>query len=175
MPLLAPTDNVVISRRDRAQPTEPEIVMENRWCSACGCEFSPRPQAPRQAYCTKPECRRERRRLWQMAKRRSDPDYLANQTQAQKAWAARNINYWKQYRTDHPSYAANNRSRQRSRNNKRKQPSVAKMDLSQASDLLETGHYELRRIGVSPVANMDPWIVKITVLSRAAGPSTIAL
>src|SRR4030095_5697538 len=44
-----------------------------RWRSACGQKFVPLLQAPRQAYCVKDECQKERRRLWQTAKRRSDP------------------------------------------------------------------------------------------------------
>lgn len=142
--------------------------MENRWCSACGCAFLPRPQAPRQTYCAKSECRRERRRLWQMAKRRSDPDYLVNQARAQQAWAARHADYWKLYRDGHPGYTANNRRLQRVRNEKRKPAGVAKMDFSPATCVLESGRYELRRLDAWPVANMASWIVQIQVLSSGA-------
>jgi hypothetical protein len=71
--------------------------MNNRWCSACGKEFRPCPKAPKQSYCSEPGCQRERRRLWQQAKRRSDPDYLDNQARAQQAWCQRNPDYWRAY------------------------------------------------------------------------------
>lgn len=148
--------------------------MENRWCSACGCSFLPRPQAPRQSYCTRPECRRERRRIWQLAKRRSDPDYLVNQIQAQKAWAARNRDYWKRYRQEHPGYVERNRSLQRVRNDLRKVPEVAKMDASGHAFAFDSGTYELHRIGPDSIANMVSWIVQITVLSRGVGPPVAA-
>ena len=145
--------------------------MDNRWCSACGCSFLPRPQAPRQSYCTKPECRRERRRIWQLAKRRSDPDYLMNQIRSQKVWAAKNQGYWKRYRQEHPNYAERNRSLQRDRNNLRKVSQIAKMAVSSPSPFLDSGTYELYRLGPGVHANMDSWIVEITVLSRRATAS----
>jgi len=47
-------------------------------CKACGQDFRPRPQVPKQTYCSTPECQRERRRITQQMKRRDDPDYLGN-------------------------------------------------------------------------------------------------
>ena len=58
--------------------------MEDRWCNACGIKFSPRAQSPHQAYCAQPDCQRERKRVWQQAKRRSDPDYTVNQSKSQQ-------------------------------------------------------------------------------------------
>lgn len=92
--------------------------MATRWCSSCGQAFVPAPQVPRQMYCALPGCQRERRRLWQIAKRRSDPDYLANQARAQKAWSERNPEYWRTYRETNPGYASGNRAQQRVRNRK---------------------------------------------------------
>lgn len=139
--------------------------MERRWCTACGQVFIPRPQVPRQTYCAQPDCQRERRRLWQQAKRQSDPDYLDNQAQAQRAWSKRNSNYWRAYREAHPDYAVQNRTRQRVRNDKRKTLKIAKMDsIPRASPLL-SGIYQLRALGHRDVAKMDVWTVQLTVLS----------
>ena len=139
--------------------------MESRWCNACGTAFLPRPQAPRQSYCTQPQCQKERRRLWQQAKRRSDPDYLSNQVQAQKAWTERNPAYWRNYREEHPTYTQKNRLKQRARNertgfgNQGVDPSAA------ANASLSAGVYELRRIDSEPGRKMDVWIVRLTPLS----------
>ncbi len=80
----------------------PEVSnMEVRWCSGCGQAFSPRPQSPRQTYCAAEPCQRERKLLWQKTKRRSDEDYVANQTKANAAWTRRNPDYWRRYRENH--------------------------------------------------------------------------
>jgi hypothetical protein len=143
-----------------------EIVMENRWCSACGCVFLPRPQSPRQSYCTRPECRRERRRIWQLAKRQTDPDYLLNQVRAQQAWAARNPEYWRHYRQEHPENAERNRVRQRERRRLGKHAEVAKMVASSSAFLREEGTYRLVHLDPENGANMDSWTVRLTVLSH---------
>ncbi|MGC4395653.1 hypothetical protein [Hydrogenophaga crocea] len=72
--------------------------MKERWCSACGELFQVRPQSPSQAFCAKQDCQRERKLLWQRTKRKSDPDYAANQAKASAAWAKRNPDYWRSYR-----------------------------------------------------------------------------
>jgi hypothetical protein len=115
--------------------------MEKRWCTACGQLFCPCPQVSRQSYCAEPSCQRERRRLWQQAKRRSDPDYLDNQVQAQAAWSQRNSDYWRAYRASHPEYVARNRSQQTKRNELRRVSGGAKMDASPPELLLSSGLY----------------------------------
>lgn len=110
-------------------------------------------------------CQRERR-LWQQTKRRSDPDYLQNQAQAQRAWSKRNSAYWSAYRESHPEYAARNRINQRSRNAKRSTTGIAKMDASSAAPFLDGGLYELRPLEGFGFAKMVAWTVQITVLSR---------
>lgn len=140
--------------------------MENRWCTACGRLFLPRPQSPRQTYCTEVECQRERRRLWQQAKRRSDPDYAGNQRQAQQSWLLRNPAYWQNYREQHPDYARVNRERQRQRNGRKAEAAIAKMDAWTPSTPLPDGIYELRPQHVVSVAKMGVWLVRLTVISK---------
>lgn len=67
-------------------------------CASCGRVFPVRPQSPKQTYCGASECQRERRRRWNRAKLKTDPDYRANQAAAQRAWHARNPDYWQTYR-----------------------------------------------------------------------------
>ena len=67
-------------------------------CSSCRAQFWARPQSPHQAYCSNPDCQRERRRRWNKDKLQADPDYRANQRSAQQAWHAKNPDYWKSYR-----------------------------------------------------------------------------
>ena len=90
------------------------VELGNR-CAACNEPFTARSQCPRQAYCARTDCQRERRRRWQRAKRLTDPDYNINQRNAQHAWAVRNPAYWRKYRSAHPEYCERNRQQQRAR------------------------------------------------------------
>ncbi len=72
--------------------------MANTRCAHCGTSFQPRPQTPKQTFCSATICQRARKRQWQQAKLCTDPDYRANQRSAQRAWAARNRGYWPQWR-----------------------------------------------------------------------------
>ncbi len=63
--------------------------MDSRRCEACQQIFHPRPQNPKQRYCSKASCQRERKRRWQESRRGLDPDYRGNQASAQRAWVER--------------------------------------------------------------------------------------
>jgi hypothetical protein len=84
-------------------------------CAACNQPFRGRSQSPRQAYCARVACQRERRRRWLQAKRVADPDYRYNQRNAQRAWSLRHPLYWREYRKEHPKYCEQNRDKQRER------------------------------------------------------------
>ena len=140
--------------------------MEARRCAACGRRFRPRPQIPRQCYCSAPECQRERRRRWQQVKRHDDPDYLGNDSDYYNDWAAKNPDYWKRYRASHPDYADHNRQMQQIRNQKRREAKIAKVDASGLLSSLSSGRYRLTSISADGIAKEDAWIVEITVLSE---------
>ena len=142
-----------------------EGAMESRQCVACGQAFRPRPQTPRQSYCAAAECQRERRRRWQQAKRRSDPDYRDNQARAHRAWCSRHRGYWREYRRTHPQYAARNRTRQHERDGRRRARHLANMDASTPGLPLPSGTYRLALAAASDLAKMDAWTVQITLLS----------
>ena len=139
--------------------------MEARWCTACGELFQPRSQTPGQSYCARLECQRARKLLWQRMKRKSDPDYLANQTDAQRAWSQRNPSYWQRYRAEHPDYVARNRISQRRRDSKQVVSGIAKMDASPIETLPLAGLYRLTPIEVEGLAKKDAWIVRLAVVA----------
>lgn len=142
--------------------------MEKRWCSACGEAFDPRPQAPRQSYCSKAECQQSRKLLWQKTKRKTDHDYHQNQVQAQSNWRDDHPDYWRRYRETHPDYAASNRRQQRERNAKRvsrpRERAIANSDAS-SGGLPVKGVFRL--IAIDPVtwAGRHEWLVQITLAS----------
>lgn len=143
--------------------------MEKRLCAACRRLFKPRPQAPRQTYCKAPDCQRERRRRWQEAKRRTDPDYRENQRHAQQAWSERHADYWREYRRTHPEYRERNRAQQRERNRLKAGPAVAKKNESAPAGALRPGLYRIVPAVVDGVAKMNAWMAEITWISELSG------
>ena len=139
--------------------------MELRQCTGCGQVFRPRSPISQQCYCATPACQRERRRRWQRAKRRSDPDYRDNQARAQRAWQKRNPDYWREYRRTHLQYRERNRSQQRERNARRHNPLIAKMNVSRPIFPVPSGIYQIRPVPATRIAKMDAWAVEITLLS----------
>lgn len=137
--------------------------MEKRWCTSCGKSFEPRPQSPRQSYCTDSACQQARRRLWQKTKRRSDADYVKNQANAQHAWVERNPDYWRAYRQSHPEYTSRNRAKQLARNQRRAPREIAKSDAS-TPELPLTGIYTLMPVDPGLIAKIGTLTVRLTLL-----------
>lgn len=133
-----------------------------RQCAACGTLFLPRPQIPRQRYCSAAECQRERRRRWQQQHLRADDDYRENQARSRAAWSQRHSDYWRRYREAHPAYTTRNRDLQRMRYQRRGM--IAKMDASASKTPLPSGTYMLQRTSDDAIAKMDVWKVQIVVL-----------
>ncbi len=141
-------------------------------CAACNSLFPPRRNVPDQAFCSKPECQRERRRRWQREKLRQDPDHRANQAAAQKRWREHNPEYWRNYRQAHLEYTAHNRKKQRERNRRRglaatgpSPPVIAKMDEYPNKKAVASGTYRLIPVTGPGIAKMDEYLVKMQVLS----------
>ncbi len=141
--------------------------MQSKQCAACGYAFRPRPQISNQCYCAAPACQRERRRRWQQAKRKCDPDYHDNQTRAQCAWRERNPDYSREYRSRNPQYVKINREQQRDRNRERRASRIAKMDVSVPVFALPSGLYQISPAPRLGIAKMGSWIARITVLSAS--------
>jgi len=139
--------------------------MLTRRCLACGAAFPLRAQCPHQSYCSAPACQRDRRKHWQRERRQRDDDYRDNQDRAHARWLERHPDYWREYRQTHTDYTAQNRHLQRKRNQRRGPPLIANMDASTGPQRLPSGLYRLTPVDAHGVANMDAWIVQITVLS----------
>lgn len=143
----------------------------DRTCAACGALFTPLAHVPNQRYCSLKVCQRARRRNWQRARMRTDPDYRANQAKAQATWCTRHPDYWRRYRETHPACRDRNRAMQRERNARRSAAPVAKMDVSPPFRPLTSGLYLLCDALDARIAKMNVWTVHIAVLS-APRPST---
>jgi len=136
-------------------------------CLACADVFEANPRVPYQNYCARPECQRERHKLWQREKRALDNDYRSNQLKCQRRWREKHTDYWQHYRDEHPDYVERNRELQRARNTARNAGLIAKMNASAPASPFSSGTYRLSAADPGEIAKMDAWIVKITVLSTA--------
>ncbi len=135
-------------------------------CMACGDPLPLSSRVPDQSYCSRAQCQRERRKLWQREKKLLDPAYRDAQAIAQKEWGKRNVDYWHHYREQNPDYAERNRTQQRVRNaSRRSDSSIAKMDASRPTFPLPSGTYRLELKDAEGVAKMDAFTVEITVLT----------
>ena len=138
--------------------------MAKRYCAACGQQFNPCPQVRAQRFCSDPKCQRERRRRKQAERREMNGSAKISDAQYFRDWAAKNPEYWKRYREEHPDYVEKNRNRQKLRN----LAHIAK-DNELAPFRLPEGRYQLIQLAGNDIANESVWIVEITVLS---GPSS---
>lgn len=134
------------------------------FCAGCGIAFEPRPQTPKQAYCSLTDCQRLRRQRWQRDKLQNDPDYQDNQSRSQRAWMDRNPDYWRQYRQKNPAYAERNRSRQRSKSPPPELTDLANMDASMQPPVLHAGVYRITPVQLPGRQSTDSWTVEITLV-----------
>ena len=135
-------------------------------CLCCKKPFNPHPAVRYQRYCRDPECQRTRKSNWQKERLARDPDYRANQAEAQRQWRSRNKGYWREYRRRNPAYTETNRLRQRERNRRRRSGGeIAKMDELKGKTVIRSGRYRLVPLGNPGIAKMDELIVEIGVIS----------
>ena len=88
--------------------------MDSIPCLGCSEFFIPRNRS--QEYCSKPECQKARKALWQKEKIKKDPEYKETQKLSNQKWLLNNSDYWKNYRKKNPEKALRNRMLQRIRN-----------------------------------------------------------
>jgi hypothetical protein len=131
-------------------------------CAHCGRVVPANPRIRNQTHCSRKECRRDKKRLWQKQKMASDPDYKANQRDCAKAWRDQNPGYWKEYRESHPRAVEENRLKQQERN--RARPGIAKMDTLSPVSQVAPGTYYLVPEDHRLIAKMDTSVTKITLI-----------
>ena len=148
-------------------------------CEHCKLPFKRYRNREDQRYCGKPDCQKARKARWQREKMKKDPQYKADQKQAQKDWCQKTPGYWKRYRGNHPEAKSNNRVRQSIRNLRRRSKKqvqkalkkgkrdaaiklIAKMDALERNNDKDCSQFWL----VPVIAKMDALKVSIHVISR---------
>jgi hypothetical protein len=85
----------------------------------------------------------------------TDPDYQANQRDAQRHWQHQHPHYWRQYRQTRAGYRARNRLLQQHRDQTRRRQPLAKMDASGPVSFIKPGIYHLIPAVGEHLAKMD--------------------
>jgi len=93
--------------------------MAERQCRYCERIFVPSKYQPGQAVCSDPDCQRRRRADYHRQKIAADPEYRQVCLDSPQKWRARNSDYWRQYRRQHPAAVERNRQRQQVRDQRR--------------------------------------------------------
>lgn len=131
-------------------------------CVNCTCLFFPDPRVKNQRYCSKRDCQRARKRLWQKEKLARDPDYKLNQRDSNQQWHSHHPDYWKNYRLGHPEYTRRNRELQKGRD-RGGAVDLAKMDASELQPLVKQGTYYLMP-EAADLAKMDSSALKVYLI-----------
>jgi hypothetical protein len=151
--------------------------MEGR-CVCCGGQIKRNPRVKIQRYCSRPECQKARRKVWQQQKLEKDEDYRRNQADAQRRWRECHRDYWRQYRESRPEYVHRNRELQRERNRRRRKvpdqsaggcKEIAKMDAFGGAMSFASGLYRLTPVDPPGIAKMDALTVRLALICPVAG------
>jgi hypothetical protein len=94
--------------------------MVERRCRYCERIFQPSKYQPGQSVCSEPSCQRRRRADDHRQRIITDPEYRQVCLDSVQKWRARNLDYWRRYRDQHPTAVARNRQRQYVRDQKRR-------------------------------------------------------
>jgi hypothetical protein len=131
-----------------------------------------------QRYCSRAECQKARRKVWQQQKLEKDEDYRRNQADAQRRWRERHPEYWRRYRESHPDYVRRNRELQGQRDLRRRKitaepeqgsEALAKMDSFCPSNPIESGTYKITPLDAGGLAKMDAFTVRLALISPEQG------
>lgn len=141
--------------------------MHQRRCRYCQNPFQPSKFQPRQEVCSQPACQRRRRSDYHRAKIIADPEYRDVCRDSTRKWREHNPDYWKQYRLSHPAAVAQNRQRQRTRDDRQRLRSLANntsaLDLKRAAAevwLVGAGAADLANNNSAPA---QVWVIEALV------------
>jgi hypothetical protein len=147
--------------------------MQRLRCAHCNDLFTPAPQVPKQTYCSKPNCQKERRKQWQKKRLQSDPDYRANQSRAQKAWTEKNPHYWRELRQTGPDYGNSDPVEQDFLDPEVLKSSIKMDSLTAPQNLKKSlfdGVFRLKVLAEPRNVKMDVWIVELSIIHAGYSP-----
>jgi hypothetical protein len=138
--------------------------MVERCCRYCGQIFQPSKYQLSQSVCREVGCQRRRRVEYHRQKITDDPEYRQVCADSVQKWRARNPDYWRRYREQHPSAVERNCQQQHVRDQKRHLRDLANnnsvLDLKHsAAEIWLTGP-GLRHLANNNSAPVQVWILE---------------
>lgn len=86
---------------------KPKKSPKHKQCHYCGKWYIPNPRTAKfQTACQKSSCRKKRKKQAQAAWLKKNPKYFCNHYYKTKLWLAKHPCYQRNYRREHPEYAA---------------------------------------------------------------------
>ena len=147
--------------------------MQRLRCAHCNDLFTPVPQVPKQTYCSKPKCQKERRKQWQKNRLQSDPDYRDNQSRAQRTWTEKNTDYWRKLRQTETDYGNSGPSEQDFLGREAMDESIKMDSLIGTQNFKRTlfdGVFRLKVLAEPRNVKMDVWIVELASIHAGYSP-----
>jgi hypothetical protein len=141
--------------------------MGERCCRYCQKSFQPSKFQPRQAVCGESVCQRKRRAEYHRQKIAADPEYREVCRDSPGKWRARNPDYWKRYRKEHPKAVEQNRQQQKLRDRRKRLRNLA--NNTSALDLkLSAAEVWLVGAGAEYLANNNSAPAQVWVIEALA-------
>jgi hypothetical protein len=137
--------------------------MAERRCRYCERIIQPSKYQPGQSVCREPGCQQRRRADYHRQRIATDPEYRQICLDSVQKWRARNPDYSRHYRQQHPSAVERNRQRQRLRDQKRRL-----RDLANNNSVFDLKHSAaevwLLGSGLEPLANNNSALAQVWIL-----------
>jgi hypothetical protein len=138
--------------------------MVERRCRYCHRIFQPSKYQPRQSVCSEPGCQRQRRADYHREKIAADPEYRQVCLDSPQKWRARNPDYWRRYRQQHPAAVERNRQRQHVRDQKSRLRDLANnnsvFDLKHSVAEIWLLGSDLQNLANNNSASLQVWILE---------------
>jgi len=138
--------------------------MVERRCRYCHRIFQPSKYQPAQSVCSEPGCQRRRRADYHRQKIATDPEYCQVCLDSPQKWRARNPDYWRRYRQQHPAAVERNRQRQHVRDQKRRLRDLANnnsvFDLKHSAAEVWLLGSELQNLANNNSASLQVWVLE---------------
>ena len=133
-------------------------------CVHCRCRLVPHPRARTQRCGANQACQRASKAPWQRNKLATDPAYRAHQRDCQHRWQRQPPQYGRAYRQQRAAYRARHRLLHQLRDDKRRAPPLAKMDVIEPVTCMHPGiDHRIPAVG-EPLAKMDGVAQKCPVI-----------
>ena len=148
--------------------------MQNTFiCKGCNTKKPINPKLKgNQEYCGERKCQRKRKAAWQKNKMATDANYKQSQQKLVQNWRDKKPAHQSQsqYRKDHPSYVADNRVKQRNRNQKRRvkpfEEVIVKMDALTFKEPIICAMTPLEKDASEKIVKMDTLLVQLQLYQR---------